>query len=455
MASSRTLINGTGYDIKKGRTLVGGTGYDIKKGRTLIGGTGYDISFSTPLRELPTGQSIYMNVDSVRTEYIITHQGDPYTQYKNNIPELQINSNYNNAPPNGTWVLMKKLYMLRALDSLNNVLCSKSDLDTYLNTDFIMLFDAGIRALIKPVYIPFFEATINSEFATKQIFIPCFSELNLENGHSDDAYAMALDYFKNAGANERIAYYNDETQQYWMRNSRPSSSSSNILHGIISKTGTRAEGSLATMTLGIRPEFILDPDNTFVDSDFNIIVPQLKTVTLTNIMANDGKGWFNASRTNCTWQVSSQTPGDGAASSVLVTPSATGECCLTSATHAMAASHKYYLSFKVEFESQTSATFDWYWPVAEPSAVAGLSASGNANTWIRLSAVFTRTSFADGDYNCRWDYNNEGGNIPVRFTSCMLFDLTAAFGAGREPSKAWMDSHVTSFGDSITISYYE
>lgn len=39
----RTLINGTGYNVKKGRTLSEGTGYAIQKGRTLIGGTGYDI----------------------------------------------------------------------------------------------------------------------------------------------------------------------------------------------------------------------------------------------------------------------------------------------------------------------------------------------------------------------------------------------------------------------------
>lgn len=41
--ASRTLVNGTGYDIKNGRTLVNGTGYSIKKGRTLVDGTGYDI----------------------------------------------------------------------------------------------------------------------------------------------------------------------------------------------------------------------------------------------------------------------------------------------------------------------------------------------------------------------------------------------------------------------------
>lgn len=180
-----------------------------------------------------------------------------------------------------------------------------------------------------------------------------------------------------------------------------------------------------------------------------------KTITLTNIMANDGKGWFFAILGNCSYQSSSKTPGDGAMSSARITPSGVGECTLTSAKHDLVASHKYYLSFKVCYESSANCTFDWYWPVAEPPAVSGLRVNAAAQIWTRASAVFERTSFTDGRYPCRFDYNNEAGNVPVRFTSCMLFDLTAAFGAGSEPSKEWMDKHVDSFGDTLTVHYYE
>lgn len=180
-----------------------------------------------------------------------------------------------------------------------------------------------------------------------------------------------------------------------------------------------------------------------------------KTITLTNIMANGGQGIFGASLNNCTWQYSTLTAGDGATRSARVIPSAAGECTLTSAKHSLIASHKYYLSFKIKFESQASGTVDWYWPVAEPAAVFGMKVSGDANTWIHCSAVFDRKSFSDGNYPCRFDYNNESVNVPFRFTSCMLFDLTAAFGAGYEPSKEWMDTHITSFGDSLTVHYVE
>ena len=37
----------------------------------------------------------------------------------------------------------------------------------------------------------------------------------------------------------------------------------------------------------------------------------------------------------------------------------------------------------------------------------------------------------------------------------MLIDLTAAFGAGLEPSKDWMDKHITAFSDSLSVDYID
>lgn len=41
--ATKTLINGTAYEIKGGKTLVGGTAYKIECGKTLVGGTAYEI----------------------------------------------------------------------------------------------------------------------------------------------------------------------------------------------------------------------------------------------------------------------------------------------------------------------------------------------------------------------------------------------------------------------------
>lgn len=41
--ATKTLINGTAYEIKGGKTLVNGTAYEIESGKTLVGGTAYEI----------------------------------------------------------------------------------------------------------------------------------------------------------------------------------------------------------------------------------------------------------------------------------------------------------------------------------------------------------------------------------------------------------------------------
>lgn len=180
------------------------------------------------------------------------------------------------------------------------------------------------------------------------------------------------------------------------------------------------------------------------------------TVALTNIMANKNTGFFPAFLGNCSWQLSSITPGDGSTNSAKVIPSAQGEVTLTSAAHDLVASHKYYVTFKIRFESAVTGTFDWYWPVAEPAAASGMTVNAAAGAWTRLSAVFDRASFTDGNYPCRFDYNNnDGGNKTFWFTSCMLIDLTAAFGAGKEPSKDWLDKHITAFSDTPTVQYID
>ena len=179
----------------------------------------------------------------------------------------------------------------------------------------------------------------------------------------------------------------------------------------------------------------------------------MKTVTLNNIMATEGRGYFAAILGNCTWQSSSTVPGDGSTQSARVIPSASGEVTLTSAKHNLIASHKYYVTFKIKFESDVSGTVDWYWPIAEPPAINKMPVSGT--TWTRYSAIFDRTQFTDGSYQCRFDYNNESTNVAFRFTSCMLFDLTEAFGKGKEPSNEWMDAHITSFAETQTVHYYE
>lgn len=101
--------------------------------------------------------------------------------------------------------------------------------------------------------------------------------------------------------------------------------------------------------------------------------------------------------------------------------------------------HKYYVRVETYQEEATGST-DIYWPIAEPSMLAGQS--GPAGQWNICSTVVDRSSFAAGSYEMRIDYNNANTAGIMWFDGLMLVDLTDAFGAGYEPTAAWCDTNI-------------
>lgn len=74
--TNKTLIGGTGYDLKSGRLLIGGTGYAVKKGRALIDGAGYDVKLSNALVVSITG---YNAIAFGTPAWKVTIDGTEYT----------------------------------------------------------------------------------------------------------------------------------------------------------------------------------------------------------------------------------------------------------------------------------------------------------------------------------------------------------------------------------------
>lgn len=104
--------------------------------------------------------------------------------------------------------------------------------------------------------------------------------------------------------------------------------------------------------------------------------------------------------------------------------------------------HKYYMSCWL-LQTELNGSMDFYWPIAEPVAASGLTCPVAAEQdFYRVSSVFTRESFTEGDYEVRIDYNNNNVANYMWFDGLMLVDLTATFGAGNEPSKNWCDLNI-------------
>ena len=115
-------------------------------------------------------------------------------------------------------------------------------------------------------------------------------------------------------------------------------------------------------------------------------------------------------------------------------------------------SHKYYA--RVEAYQETKAgTVDIYWPINEPSLLSGLS--GPAGQWNMLSAIVDRSSFTEGDYEVRVDYNNQNSTAYMWFDGLMIVDLTDIFGAGKEPDKEWCDNNIPFTTSEVVVKRSE
>lgn len=104
--------------------------------------------------------------------------------------------------------------------------------------------------------------------------------------------------------------------------------------------------------------------------------------------------------------------------------------------------HKYYVSCWL-LQTAVNGSMDFYWPIAEPVAMSGMTVpAASEQDFSRVSKIFTRESFTEGDYEVRIDYNNNNSTTYMWYDGLMLVDLTATFGAGNEPSKDWCDYYL-------------
>lgn len=131
--ANKTLIDGTGYDMKAGKCLVGGTAYAIKKGRTLIDGTAFTISFSNgiPLSTITPGAILYIN-----------ESGSPVPFY---IAKHDYESGLNGA--GRTLVVRKDGVESRAFDADMNFYAT-SAIDSWLSESYLALLASALQGNI-------------------------------------------------------------------------------------------------------------------------------------------------------------------------------------------------------------------------------------------------------------------------------------------------------------------
>lgn len=95
-----------------------------------------------------------------------------------------------------------------------------------------------------------------------------------------------------------------------------------------------------------------------------------------------------------------------------------------------------------------------YWPIAEPLVGIAKVDKTKLNQWQRLSWRNVRANWNDNQKaQFRFDFEGMASNTIAYIDDAMLIDLTAAFGAGNEPTQEWCDTNIEYFAGNTTIQY--
>lgn len=162
-----------------------------------------------------------------------------------------------------------------------------------------------------------------------------------------------------------------------------------------------------------------------------------KQVVLTNMFPAMTEAGFKTGTFDSTYRnhSNSSLKIDGSTTASEVTSS-------TTQTFALDNTHKYYARMEI-LQETINGSSQIYWPIAEPSMFS--LAATKAKTWTKVSVVKDRASFTNGNYPLRVDYDCSKNGGTMWFDGVMLIDLTEAFGAGFEPTKAWCDENIPYF----------
>ena len=212
---------------------------------------------------LDVGESVFLNVDGKRMEFIVVNQGNPDT------------SIYDDSC-NGTWLLMKDIYEKRQWQSSNVNDYANSTIHSYLNSTYLNLFDANIRDAIKQVKLPYRKNggsggtdQSGANGLPAKIFLLSGYEVGWTT--SDSSYfpvdGAKLDYFtaSSDGNSKRIANFNGSAANWWLRSPKTNRNGS---VWFIYPSGNRGDGD-ALSPYGIRPALVL-PSTITVDNDRNV-----------------------------------------------------------------------------------------------------------------------------------------------------------------------------------------
>ena len=208
------------------------------------------------------GSVVKIKVNGTLRNFIVVHQGKPSSIY--------------DASCDGTWLLMEDIYETRQWHSSNVNDYANSTIHSYLNSTFLNLIDANIRAQIKQAKIPYRPGSGTSQSVNSganglsaKIFLLSDREVGYTQSNVNQYIVndgAKLSYFQDGnGTTEKIAKLNGSATYWWLRS--PDTSDSSSAWFVYSYGG--AHNGFCSNTYGVRPALIL-PSTLLVSDDGSV-----------------------------------------------------------------------------------------------------------------------------------------------------------------------------------------
>ena len=209
------------------------------------------------------GSTVKLKVNGTLRDFIVVHKGKPGSMY--------------DASCDGVWLLMKDCYEAKRWHSSNVNDYANSEVHSYLNSAFLNLFDADIRAQIKQVKLPYRAGSGYGKIVTSgasglstKIFLLSSTEVNLVHGYEPTNEGACLSYFsgtvQNGADTKRVANYNGSAVSWWLRSPYcVSSLGATSALGVLSGGGW-INGGCSYTGWYLRPALVL-PSNLLTSDD--------------------------------------------------------------------------------------------------------------------------------------------------------------------------------------------
>ena len=240
-------VGGVARKVKQPYVGVSGVARKVKSGYVGVSGVARQF-FQGGLQasSLAVGDSVYLNVNGTKREFLVIQQGRPSTLY--------------DVSCDGTWLLMKNVYTTIVWDSSYGSSYPNSDLCNYLGNTFIGLLDQNVQSAIKQVKIPYWNGSTysGSNGASCKIFALSGKEVGGSSSYMPND-GVTLSYF--AGTSEydskRIAYNLSGNSSIWWLRSIHTDTESSVNAWSVYTSGQLVAPDAATNKYGVRPALIL------------------------------------------------------------------------------------------------------------------------------------------------------------------------------------------------------